>query len=67
MKPGDLVYYFEQRMVEVQFLGLVISGPDHSPTGNQSYKVWWIGQHDAAGSAKIGRWDEHRLRVLSEG
>ena len=67
MKVGDLVHYVEQRMVEVQFLGLIISGPAYSPTGNPSYKVWWIGQHDADGRAKMGRWDEHRLRVLSEG
>ena len=67
MKTGDLVYYVEQRMVEVQFIGLIMSGPVYSPTGTPSYKVWWMDQHNDDGSAKIGRWDEYRLRVLSEG
>jgi|TARA_Y100000310_G_scaffold342347_1_gene445250 hypothetical protein len=67
MKIGDLVYYVEQRMVEVEFIGIIISGPNYIPGRETSWKVWWMDQHNDDGSAKMGWWGDHRLRVINEG
>ncbi len=66
MKIGDLVHYVEQRMVEVEFIGIIISGPHHARLGKVTWEVWWMGQHNADGSAKMGWWTGSSLRVINE-
>ena len=66
MKVGDMVHYVEQRMVEVAFIGIITSGPHHAPLGKVTWKVWWMGQHNDDGSAKMGWWEDYRLRIINE-
>jgi hypothetical protein len=65
MKLGDMVYYVEQRMVEIHFIGIIVDGPDHRG-GEATYKVWWTNQRNDDGSAKMGWWQHWRLRVINE-
>jgi hypothetical protein len=65
MKVGDMVHYVEQRMVEIEFIGIIVDGPDYR--GDEAtYKVWWTNQHNSDGSAKMGWWQYWRLRVINE-
>jgi hypothetical protein len=67
MKVGDMVYYIEQRMVEIEFIGIIIDGPHHRASGDTRYKVWWTNQRNWNGSATMGWWSDFRLRVINEG
>ena len=70
MKVGDLVH--QKNIVEgvirlhgaLGRVGIII---DCHPNGNYSrWQVWWVGQHNDDGSAKVGWWDNHRLEVFNE-
>lgn len=67
MKVGDLVYYAEQRMVEIEFIGVIMGGPIEDPKLGTSWKVWWTNQRNDDGSAKMGWWSARRLRIINEG
>ena len=67
MKIGDLVRYTAVYPgFEHQSLGIIIGGPNWG-RARDCWKIWWIGQRNDDGSAKIGWWDDHRLEVISEG
>lgn len=66
MKVGDLVYYAEQRMVEIEFIGVIMGGPIEDPKLGTSWKVWWTNQHNNDGSAKMGWWSDWQLRLFNE-
>ena len=59
MKVGDLVRYLSGD----DTLGIIIDGPKGFDA--KSWQVWWVGQHNYDGSAKMGWWDDHRLEVVS--
>ena len=65
MKVGDLVYYTSPCMVEIQFTGIVIDGPNYRG-GEPTYKVWWTNECNSDGSAKVGWWQHWRLRVIND-
>ncbi len=65
MKPGDMVHYVEQRMVEIHFIGIIIDGPNYR--GDEAtYKVWWTNMRNSDGSAKMGWWTGSSLRIIND-
>jgi len=65
MRVGDLVYYVEQRVVELQHTGIIIDGPNYRG-GEPTYKVWWTNMRNSDGSAKMGWWTGSSLRIINE-